>query len=350
MKPESSLRPTRRAVVGGAAASLSIGFAAPVFGQAKSFVSTVLGGVFEREYRKAVIDPFFKETGIEVKLKLGGPGEWATNALVNRRRPEIDLLFLPYPENVRVVMEDICLPLAEADIPNLKHVVPVWHQQFRGAGVGMDYVSNAIAYRADMVPNPPKSWKDLWDPSYKGKLIIPDINAIGIWEMLVIAAKLNGGDEGNMAPAFKALRELKPNVRKFYKSSVDLQQLLESGEAAIAAVTPSNRAYDLIDGGKPIKYVIPTEGASVGLVSFHIAKNSANVDLCKQFINFALSQKPQEDFCNGMNAGPTTRYAVLSPKVKERVPPIDSLFMFDWFKVVPQMGALAERWNREIAS
>jgi putative spermidine/putrescine transport system substrate-binding protein len=350
MQREPSLKPTRRAVVGGATASLTLGFAPTLFGQSKSFVSTVLGGVFEREYRKAVIEPFLKETGIEVKLKLGGPGEWATNALVNRRRPEIDLLFLPYPENIRVVMEDICVPLTETDIPNLKNVFPVCYEQFRGAGVGMDYVSNAIAYRTDMVPNPPKSWKDLWDASYKGKLIIPDINAIGIWEMLVIAARLHGGDEGNMAPAFKAIRDLKPNVRKFYKSSVDLQQLLDSGEAAIAAVTPSNRGYDMIDAGRPIKYVIPTEGASIGMVSFHIAKNSPHADLCKQFINFALSKKPQEDFGNGMNAGPTTRYAVLGPKAKERVPPIDSMFMFDWFKVVPQMGALAERWNREIAS
>ena len=88
-------------------------------------------------------------------------------------------------------------------------------------------------------PTPPKSWKDLWDPGYKGKLIIPDINAIGIWEMLIISARLHGGDEGNMDPSFAGLRALKPNVRKFYKSSVDLQQLLEAGEAGIAAVTPA---------------------------------------------------------------------------------------------------------------
>ena len=54
----------------------------------------------------------------------------------------------------------------------------------------MDYVANGIAYRTDMVDRPPKSWKDLWEPAYKGKLIIPDINAVGIWEMLVISARL----------------------------------------------------------------------------------------------------------------------------------------------------------------
>jgi putative spermidine/putrescine transport system substrate-binding protein len=349
MKPKNPLSSSRRTVMKGALATLSVGFAHPLLAQSNSIVSTVLGGVFEREYRKAVVEPFAKETGIQVNLKRGGPGEWATNALINRRKPEIDLLFLPYPENVRAVLDDLCIPLTEADIPNLKNVHPIFYEQFRGAGVGMDYVANAIASRTDLIATPPKSWKDLWNPEYKGKLIIPDINAIGIWEMLVIAARMHGGDEGNMDPAFKALKALKPNVRKFYKSSVDLQQQLESGEAAIAAVTPSNRAYDMIDAGKPIKYVVPTEGASIGMVSFHIAKNSPNIELCKKFINFALTKRPQEDFANGMNAGATTKYASLDAKTQSRVPPVDTMMAFDWFKLVPQMGALAERWNREIA-
>jgi putative spermidine/putrescine transport system substrate-binding protein len=349
MGEASATRLTRRAAVSGGGASFAVGLVSPLFAQGRTIVTTALGGVFEREFRKAVVEPFSKETGVEVKIKLGSPGEWLTNALVNRRRPEIDLLFLPYPENIRAVMEGVCEPLTENDIPNLKNVYPVVLQQFKGFGTGMDYVANGIAYRIDIVDSPPKSWKDLWDPAYKGKLIIPDINAVGIWEMLVISARLHGGDEGKMDPAFEGIHALKPNVRKFYKSSVDLQQMLEAGEAGIAAVTPSNRGYDMVDSGKPIKFVIPTDGASVGMVSFHVAKNSKNSDICKQFINFALSKKPQEDFGNGMNAGPTTSYAVLNDKARSRVPPIESMLLFDWFKLVPQMGALADRWNREIA-
>jgi putative spermidine/putrescine transport system substrate-binding protein len=349
MNLNSSPKATRRYVLQGGTACLSIGFVSPIFAQSGSIVTTAFGGVFEREFRKAAVEPFTKETGINVKIKLGGPGEWVTNALVNRRRPEIDLLFLPYPENIRVVIDELCELLTEAEIPNLKYLHPILRKQFRDYGAGMDYVSNAIAYRTDMIPNPPKSWKDLWDPSYKGKLVIPDINSVGIWEMLVISARLHGGDEGNMAPAFDGIKALKANVRKFYKSSVDLQQLLEAGEAGIAAVTPSNRGYDMVDSGKPIKFVIPTEGASVGLVTFHIAKNSPNADICKRFINFALSKKPQEDFANGMSAGPTTSHAVVNERTKSRVPPIESMQFFDWFKLVPQMSALAERWNREIA-
>jgi putative spermidine/putrescine transport system substrate-binding protein len=344
----SRLEPSRRAVLGGIAAGLTVGIVPPGFAQGKGFVSTVLGGVFEREYRKGVVEPFMKQTGIKVNLKLGNPSEWVTSAMINRRRPEIDLLFLPFPDNIRAVIQGIGIPLTEQDIPNLKNVLPECRDQFQGKAVGMDYLANGIAYRTDMISNPPKSWKDLWNPEYAGKIAIPDIVGLGVWEILVIAARLNGGDETNLDPAFKALQALKPNIRKFYKSTVELAQLLDSGEAAIAAIAPSNRIYDLMDAGKPVKFVVPTEGATLGMVSFHIAQNSPNTELCKQFIDFALSPRPQEDFCNGMTARPSTRHANVAQRVQERVPPIDQMFHFDWFKIVPQMDALTDRWNREL--
>jgi hypothetical protein len=31
------------------------------------------------------------------------------------------------------------------------------------------------------------------------------------------------------------------------------------------------------------------------------------------------------------------------------VPPIDQLRVFDWFKILPQMQTLADRWNQEVS-
>ena len=36
-------------------------------------------------------------------------------------------------------------------------------------------------------------------------------------------------------------------------------------------------------------------------------------------------------------------------KIKQRVPPLDQLRVFDCFKILPQMQALADRWNQEVA-
>src|SRR5258707_594891 len=96
--PISVPKLTRRDFVKATAgATLSIGVMDGSRAASNSLVSTVFGGAYEREYRKAILDPFERETGIKVVAKLGMTSEWLTNALVNRRRPEIDLLLLPYP-------------------------------------------------------------------------------------------------------------------------------------------------------------------------------------------------------------------------------------------------------------
>ena len=329
--------------------TLSLGIGIPAFAQAGSMVSTVFGGVWEREYRKNIVEPFEKETGNKVVLKLGSTSEWLTNALINRRRPEIDLLMLPYPDNVKAVIDNIAVPLTEADIPNLKEVDSVWHTQFKGMGIGLDYVGYGIAYRTDLVPKPPVSWKDLWDPAYKGRVTVPDIGSWGSWEMLVVAARLHGGSEDNMSPAFPAMKTLKGSVRQFFKGGADIANLLGSGEAWVCGMTTNIPAYGLIDAGKPVKFIFPSEGAMVGLASYHIARNAQNAELCKKFVNYALSKPAQEAFCNGVIAGPTNKTATINAKVQERVPARDKLQLFDWFKVVPQMQALADRWNQEVA-
>jgi putative spermidine/putrescine transport system substrate-binding protein len=342
---------TRRDLLGGGtAASLSLGLVRPgAAQQGGRFVSTVFGGVWEREYRKVVVEPFERETGIRLQLKLGSSSEWLTSAMVNRRNPEIDLLMLPYPDNVRSVIEDLVVPLTPADIPNLAEVAPVWREQFRNQGVGLDYVSYGIAYRRDLVPKPITSWKDLWDPALRGRVALPQIGGWGSWELIVLAARLHGGSEDNLAPGFAALRELRPNLRQFFRSGVDVTNLLTSGEAWAVGMTTHIPPYALIDAGQPVTYVVPSEGGMVGLASYHIAKGSRNAELCKRFVNFALSRPVQEALCNALVAGPVNMHAEVTPAVRERVPPLDRLQLFDWFKIVPQMAALTDRWNREVA-
>jgi putative spermidine/putrescine transport system substrate-binding protein len=331
------------------AATLTIGFGGPARAQDKEFVSTVFGGVYEREYRKHIIEPFEKETGLKVLTKTGLSSEWLTNSIVNRKAPEIDLLLLPYPDSIKATMEGIGMPLTAADIPNLSQIAPQWYDQYDKTGIGLDYVGYGIAYREDLVPTPPTSWQDLWNPAYKGKVIVPEVGGWGSWELLVIAARLNGGSEDKMDPAFAALKRLKPNVKQFFKSGVDIANLLGSGEAWVCGMTTNIPAYGLIDAGKPVKFIYPKEGAMAGAVSYHIARNSKNADACKKFINFAMGKEVQENFCNGVVAAPTNINAVVSERTRQRVPSREHLQLFSWAKIIPQMSELADRWNQEFA-
>jgi putative spermidine/putrescine transport system substrate-binding protein len=347
--PVSATSITRRSVLASTGA-VTLAVAAPCIAEAQSkrLVSTIFGGKFEEVYRKAVIDPFTKKTGVEVVLKYGNGSQWLTSAIVNKDNPEIDVLWLAYPESVRAIAEGLCMELSPTDIPNLKDVAPVWYDGYRKQGVGFDYAAFGIAYRTDMVKEAPTSWQDLWKPEFKGKISIPDITASGGYETLVLAAGLNGGSAANIEPGFEALKRLRPNVRKFYKSNPEATQMLQRGEVAVCAWF-SGRAWDLADGGTPVSWVAPKEGALVGMVSYHIPHGAKDKEICKALINQAISVESQELFCNEMQYGPVNTKAKLSGKAVERVPPLDKLILTDWFSVVPNAGPWLDRFNRDVA-
>ena len=341
---------TRRQVLGGAT-GIGLSLLVPRKSRAaeETIVSTIFGGKFEEEYRKAIVDPFRKKYGVNVVLKYGTSSEWLTSAFINRDRPEIDVLWLPYPESIKAVVEDLSIELTPEELPNLRDVHPIWYENYKRKAVGLDYASFGIAYRTDKIDRAPASWLDLWKPEYKGKLILPDLTMSGGYEVLVTAAKLHGGSETNIEPGFEAMRRLKPSVRKFYKSNPEAAQLFQQGDAGVGGWW-DGRAWALTDAGKPVKWLAPKEGAMVGMVSYPIVKAAPKKDLCKKFVNFAISPEAQAAFCNGMGYGPVNKKVKLSPPASERVPPLESLLLFDWWKVVPQMGAWLDRWNREIAS
>ncbi len=333
------------------AGTLSLGVMLPNALRAQGsggFTSTVFGGVWEQNYRKAIVDAFEAKTGVTVNLNLGSTAEWLTNAMINRDGPEIDMLLLSYPDSIRAVLADIGLEVGPEDIPNIAEIEPVWWEQYQRRAVGLDYASYGIAYRTDLVEKPVKSWADLFDAGLRDKITVPDIGTWGSWELLVMLAKMRGGSEEDMDPAFEGLQELLPNIRRFYSSSTDAMSMLDSGEVVAVGMTTNIPPYALIDAGKPVSFIFPEEGAMVGMVSYHIAQNSKNIDLCKQFINHAISKESQEAFCNAVIAGPVRSDAVLTGKAAERVPALDQLTLFDWFKIVPQMPMLTDRWNMEI--
>jgi len=346
LQPDATL--TRRAVMRGSTGlTIGLGIAGASEAQTRTLVSTIFGGKFEDEYRKAIVTPFAQKYGAAVTLKYGDASQWLTSAIVNKASPEIDLLWLAYPQSVQAIVESLCQELKVEDIPNLAQVEPIWFDGFKRRGVGLDYASFGIAYRTDLVGAAPTSWVDLWKPEYRGKLALPDITASGGYETLVMAAIAHGGSEINIEPGFQALAKLRPSVRKFYKSNPEAAQLLERGEVAVAGWF-DGRTWGLLDAGVKANWIAPKEGAPAGMVSYHIPAATRDPGLCKQFIDFAISKGPQDAFCNSMGYGPVNRTAVLTGKAKERVPPLSSLKVIDWFSVVPNLGTWQERWNREV--
>jgi putative spermidine/putrescine transport system substrate-binding protein len=341
------IKTTRRAfMIGGTTATISIALP-PIARAQTTMVSTIFGGAFEAAYRKHVVEPFQKANNAEVILKYGNSSEWVANSLLNRGNPEIDVIFLAYPDSIRAVNEELGMVLTPQDVPNVVNLHPVWYESYKKQAVGLDYASWGITYRTDSGVPAPTSWLDLFKPEYAGKVIVPNLTASGGFQTLVMMAKLHGGSEDNIEPGFEAMKKLKPNIRKFYGSNPEAGQLMERGDAVIGAMY-DNATWFMTDGGKPIRWMIPKEGALVGMVSLHIAPKSKNLELCKKFVNFAISKEANEGFCNTVMAGPTNKLSTLAEPALSRVPKLDSIIFPDWYKIVKNAPKWIERWNREI--
>ncbi|SEQ48977.1 Tat (twin-arginine translocation) pathway signal sequence [Devosia sp. YR412] len=333
-----------------AAAGVVTGFPAIVRAQSKTIVTTLFGGAYEENYRKHVLDPFSARTGAEFVIKYGSADEWLNNALVNRDAPEIDLPFLSLPVAMRAIrVPDLFLELTANEIPALADVHPIFKDTYEGKAVGFNYVDYGILYREDMVEKPITAWADLWDPSLAGKILAPAAAAGSMYELVMIAATLAGdGSDWNLG--IEKLKELKPNVARWFNTANEVDGLIQRQEAGVAAGFGGFRSYALIDGGVPGKFVTPTEGAPMGVLSYHVPTNAANRDLLLEFVDFALSVDRQVAFGNAMPTGVVNSKAVLDPAVASRIAPADQLLRIDWASIQSSFTEITQRMQQEVIS
>ncbi len=346
---KQAMGPRRRALLGGIAAAAGMLAAPPsVRAQTRTIVTTLFGGVYEQNYRRHVMEPFTQKTGARFQIRYGSPTEWLTNAMLNRDEPEIDLPFLSLPVAMKAIgTQGLFLDITPEMVPNLRDVDPFFYDSYDRRAVGFNYVENGLAFRTDRVTPPIAAWADLWDPRFRGQVLLPDIAGGYFYELVVIAAKLNGGSETNLEPGYRALRALRPNVFRWFRSPNEIPALLQRGEASVASIGGA-RAWAIKDAGAPVDFVIPREGAPVGILSFHVPAKARNRDLLLAFVDHAMSVEVQTAFGNGMQSGMANRRVQLAPDVAPRVAPLDRLLRLNWKQIEPRMSEMAERMQREV--
>jgi putative spermidine/putrescine transport system substrate-binding protein len=340
---------TRRNVLrAGIGLAGAAGFPAIVRAQSKTIVTTGYGGAYEDRYRKLVLEPFSRKTGAEFVIKYGSADEWLNNAMINRDDPEIDLPFLSFPLAMRAIRTSgVFMELTPERVPNVKQVYPIFYDSYEGKAVGFNYVDYGILYRKDAVPKKIESWGDLWMPELRGQVLCPGPSAGSMYELVMIAARLNGGDN-DYRVGIEALKRLKPNVLRWFNTSNEVDGLLQRREASVAAGFGGFRSYALIDAGLDAEFVTPREGAPMGVLSYHVPINARNRDLLLEFVNFALEVEPQTAFGNAMPSGMTNASVKLDPRVAARVAPVDKLLRLDWAKLQASYNEITRRMQREV--
>jgi putative spermidine/putrescine transport system substrate-binding protein len=314
---------------------------------------TDYGGSFEEGWKKAVVEPFEKKYP-DIKIKILQKLAFESVAMMRAQKDDVKVdVFMT--EEVAVAQADaegLVQPLSTTTVPNLVDLYP----QFRASGdtptsAKFMYVALVLAYNTEKIKSPPQSWRDFWDPRYKGKIAIWNIDSNTGLNFFLVLIRTTGATLDNVNPVFDAMKELKPSVVTFSSQHAQVAQLFTQGDIVMAPWT-SDRVMGLAGKGLPVAWVIPKEGSNSLESVLAIAKGTKNLDAALKYVNFALSVQAQADNAKYTFISPTNSKVVLDPDIAKKIPnqrsEVEKLTHPDWPKVNRLRPQWIDRWNREI--
>jgi putative spermidine/putrescine transport system substrate-binding protein len=319
----------------------------------KTLVLAAYGGSYEKKMKEELIPLFEKEYGVKVKYITGSSVDTLSKLQAQKAKPQVDIAFLDDGPQAQAKAFGLLAPLDESIVTNLKDVYDIAKDK-DNIGVGFSIITTGLAYNKDTFKqngwDPIKSWNDLADSKFKGKLVLPSIaNTYGV-HMLLMAAIANGGSAEDIEPGFKKMKEISKNAVTFDKTA-DVSNYFLQGQT-VASAWGSSRVYTLQDTGFPIEYVIPEEGAPALMATVSVVKNAPNAELAQKFVNFILSEKTQVEFSHALFNGPVNKNVKLEGDITDKIvygeEEIAKLVKVDWEYVNNKRAEWTERANKEI--
>jgi spermidine/putrescine transport system permease protein len=158
--------------------------------------------------------------------------------------------------------------------------------------------TTGIAYHRRRVTEPVDSWGALWDPRYRGRVLMLDDPR----EAFMAALKwqghsLNTTDPVLLAEARDRLIAQKPLVRAY--NSTNFEDVLLSGDAWLAQAW-NGQIAKAMDQDPDIAYVIPREGGTLFIDNLAIPAGAREAALAHAFIDFTMEPDIAAEICRTM--------------------------------------------------
>ena len=199
-------------------------------------------------------------------------------------------------------------------IPKGAEIFPAGFKDKDGFYFGMRATLSVIAYNPKSVAekDAPKTWKDLLNPKWKGKMVSAHPGYSGIIMTHVLAlVNLYG---------WEYFRELAKNGLHVVQSANDPAGVVASGERPVGANGAEYFYYKTQKQGNPIKIIYPNEGIPLVVSPVAIAKDAPHPNAAKLFSEYIFAKESQQLLADreGLYTGhPEVTYPADKPKLKD---------------------------------
>jgi putative spermidine/putrescine transport system substrate-binding protein/spermidine/putrescine transport system substrate-binding protein len=221
-------------------------------------------------------------------------------------------------------------------------------------GLPWAFGPNPLIYDTTKVTTAPKSWTELWDKKYKGKLSLQDDIAT-LW---MVAQSLGMDDpkdrshiynlsDDELAKVKAKMLELKPNVRKYWSTAGDMTQLFQSGEIVAGEGWPLMTAT-LRGAGFPAGETIPQEGTTAWADHWVLTSGAKNLDAAYAWLEYAsqpFTQKLLADVTNYIVANPAAKSYMTPAQVATQRDIADYGDKVNFWQWSPRRDKYTEVWN-----
>ncbi|MET9417447.1 2-aminoethylphosphonate ABC transporter substrate-binding protein [Streptomyces klenkii] len=298
-----------------------------------------------------VFKGFEKETGIKVRYVEGGSGEMVQRLAREKSNTKADVVVTLPP----FIQQADGKGLLASYRPQGSDKVADGDKAPSGnwttiAGNYLCFIYNS----RELKEAPPKTWKDLLDPRFKGKLQYSTPGVAGDGTAVLVKAV---HDFGGKEPAMAYLKELQKNNVGPSRSTGQLAPKVNKGELLVAngdvqmnfanTGTMPNQGifFPAGDDGKPTTFALPY---AAGLV-----KNAPHSENARKFLDYLLSEGVQRDvsavgggFPARTDIKATDPNAIALARVMQGV----EVFRPDWAEVDKELPSYVDAWKSATGS
>ncbi|HSB70385.1 MAG TPA: extracellular solute-binding protein [Candidatus Methylomirabilis sp.] len=250
--------------------------------------SLVVYSANDTDLNNFVFGMFQKETGVAVQTVTAGSGVLLKRMAAEKDRPLGDVLW-----GVSTVILDANKAYFEPYASKNAEAVPPTFRDSDNLWIGTNAHVIIIQVNRKLLGSAPapRTWRDLQNPQWKGKVVMADpANSGGAFTQVTRMIDLFGG--GDREKGWQELEKVVRNLRFLNKISL-VYTGVGNGEYPVG-LSLEYAAYEYVQGGAPVEIVYPEDGTVVQVEGMGIIKGAQHPEAARKFEDFITRKDVRE--------------------------------------------------------